>query len=378
MNRRLIYITLLFTTLLVIVTSTLYFSSNQRDSQDTKAAQIVAVNEIEQLVKSGDYDKMLEKSEDLQDSIRFTQSISVDSNGLFLMCGICILFLLIVFGYVYFAVLRPFEKMKDFAQNISQGNFDVPLNYARSNYFGKFTWAFDSMRNEITKARACEREAIENNKTVIATLSHDIKTPIASIRAYAEGLEANLDGTPEKRAKYLNVIMKKCDEVSCLTNDLFLHSLSDLNKLKIVREEIELCAFIEKSVEEIAADQNDIHFERPEFTALVSIDAGRMIQILENLINNSRKYAKAEISVFFTQSDGFVQLHFRDYGKGIPNEDMPFIFDKFYRGRNCGKEQGSGLGLFIVKYIAAQMDGSLLLHNHPDGLEAIINLPIII
>lgn len=88
------------------------------------------------------------------------------------------MFLLIVSLYIYFAVLRPFDKLKGFAENIAQGNFDVPLKYERSNYFGKFTWAFDSMRNEITKSRQCEKEAVENNKTVIATLSHDIKTPI--------------------------------------------------------------------------------------------------------------------------------------------------------------------------------------------------------
>lgn len=78
-------------------------------------------------------------------------------------------------------------KIAGFAENIAQGNFDVPLKYERCNYFGAFTWAFDSMRKEIIKARAAEREAVENNKTVIATLSHDIKTPVASIRAYAEG-----------------------------------------------------------------------------------------------------------------------------------------------------------------------------------------------
>lgn len=142
---------------------------------------------------------MSQKLADFQENLLFTQSVSGDSNGLFWMCGICILFLLIVFGYINFAILRPFEKMKDFAQNISQGNLEVPLDYARSNYFGKFTWAFDSMRTEITRARACEQEAIKNNKTVISTLSHDIKTPIASIRAYTEGLEAKLDSTPEKR-----------------------------------------------------------------------------------------------------------------------------------------------------------------------------------
>lgn len=377
MSRRLLVITFFFSVLLLVVTGANYYLAKQINSQDAKAEQIIAVNEIEQLAKSGDYDKMAEKSAQLQERIR-AQSDSGQTKELFFMCGICILFLLIMVGYLYFAVLRPFERMEDFAQNISQGNFDVDLNYSRSNYFGKFTWAFDSMRNEITKARACEREAIENNKTVIATLSHDIKTPISSIRAYAEGLEANLDGTTEKRTKYLNVIMKKCDEVSNLTNDLFLHSLSDLDKLKIQREEIEFCSFMEKSIEEIAAEQNDIHFEKPDFTALVSIDPDRMIQISENLINNARKYAKTDISIFFTQSDGYVQLHFRDYGKGIPNEDMPFITDKFYRGRNCGTEQGSGLGLYIVKYIATQMDGFLHLHNHSDGLEVILNLPIVI
>ena len=65
----------------------------------------------------------------------------------------------------------PIEKLQGFAKNIAQGNFDVPLKYERCNYFGAFTWAFDSMRKEIIKARAAEREAVENNKTVIATLS---------------------------------------------------------------------------------------------------------------------------------------------------------------------------------------------------------------
>lgn len=377
MKKRLLSITLLFSALIFIAACTLYFSGKQADTQDTKAEQIIAVNELQQLAKSGEYEKMAEKSEELISSLRLSQTVSGSGSRLFVMCGICILFLLVVFGYVYFAILRPFDRMRQFAQTISSGNFDLPLNYERSNYFGEFTWAFDSMRREITKARSCEREAIENNKTVIATLSHDIKTPIASIRAYAEGLEANLDGTPEKRRKYLSVIMKKCDEVSRLTNDLFLHSLSDLDKLKVHPETFELCRFMEAAVNELAAEQNDIHFQKPAFTALVSADKNRLLQITENLINNARKYAKSDIHVSVTQSNGTVSIHFRDHGSGIPDEDMPFICDKFYRGKNCGNEQGSGLGLYIVKYIAEQMHGEMLLHNHADGLEVIVSLPVI-
>lgn len=206
-----------------------------------------------------------------------------------------------------------------------------------------------TVRREITKSRACEREAIESNKTVIATLSHDIKTPVSSIRAYAEGLEANMDNIPERRERYLSVIMKKCDEVSKLTDDLFLHSLSDLDKLKISSEKFELCGFIEKAIEEIAAEQNNVRFTKPAFTAVVSADKNRLTQITENLINNARKYAKSDIDVLVTQSEDNVEIHFRDFGKGIPDEDMPFIFDKFYRGKNCGNEQGSGLGTLHCK-----------------------------
>lgn len=377
MKGRLILVTALFSALIIVAAAIFYFEDMQTKSQGIGSEQLVAVNEIEQLVKTGKYEKLPEKTAELSQSILSLQTASDVNSGIFVMCGICIVFCAAVFGYVYLKILRPFEKLKRFAEKISQGNFDIPLDYERSNYFGEFTWAFDSMRREIKKARSCEREAVENNKTVIATLSHDIKTPVASIRAYAEGLEANLDGTPEKRKKYLDVIMKKCDEVSKLTNDLFLHSLSDMDKLKLSPESFELCGFIENAVTELAAEHNDVHFKKPDFSAAVNADKNRLMQITENIIGNARKYAKTDIEVFITLSGGNILIHFRDFGNGIPDEDMPFIFGKFYRGKNCGSEQGSGLGLYIVKYITEQMHGNILLHNHNDGLEAVVSLPII-
>ena len=299
-------------------------------------------------------------------------------NGI-VMCALTIFFMAMVFLYVYINILRPFDKMKDYASEIAKGNFDLPLNYERSNYFGAFTWAFDSMRKEITRSRMAEREAIENNKTVIATLSHDIKTPITSIRAYVEGLEENLDTSEERRSRYLEVIMRKCDEVTALTNDLFLHSLSDLNMLRMQPEEFELVPFLKQSVSEIAAEHEDVLFRKPDISPVINADKKRINQIVENLINNSRKYAKTNITVSLTQVDDTVSIHFRDKGSGIPDEDMPFITEKFYRGKNVGDENGSGLGLYIVKYIAEQSGGSLELINHTsgeEGFEAVVSLPI--
>lgn len=376
MKRKLLGILVFFTAVILGITAYFCVSDRMTDMQDVQSEQIVAANEIEQLVRMGKTEEAAAKAAKLQQSIRVSETGSKSGGRTLLLCAISLAFLFSVFGYIYFMILLPFDKMEIFAGKIAQGNFDFPLNFERSNYFGAFTWAFDSMRKEITKARSCEREAIENNKTVIATLSHDIKTPIASIRAYAEGLEANLDSTYEKRMKYLSILMRKCDEVSKLTNDLFLHSLADLDKLKINMERLELCGFLECAVNEIAAEQNDICFYKPDFTAFVNVDRNRLMQITENLINNARKYAKSQIDVKMVHKDSDVEICFRDYGAGIVDEDMPFIFEKFYRGKNSQGEQGSGLGLYIVKYITEQMGGTVVLDNCQDGLEVIITLPL--
>lgn len=376
MKRRFFGALLLFS-LLVCASAGIFYLSRGGERTD-HAGHIIALNEIEQLAKSGNTELVSEKAAVLQESLRQSGEAQNGGRGILMLGGICLLILALSFGYIYIRIIRPFDRMKGFAGRIARGDFDLPLDYGRSDYFGEFTWAFDSMRTEITKARACEREAIDNNKTVIATLSHDIKTPVSSIRAYAEGLEANLDGTPEKRARYLSVIIRKCDEVSRLTNDLFLHSLSDLDKLKITPEKTALCSFAESAVSEISGERGDVRFARPGFEAFVMADKNRLMQIAENLINNARKYAKTTVDIFVTREDGYVNLHFRDYGDGIPDEDMPFIYDKFYRGSNCGGEQGSGLGLYIVKYLTVQMNGKFALRNRLDGLEATVGLPEII
>lgn len=377
MKIKLISVTLLFSLVIVLLSAGFYVSSRSVSPEEEKSEYIVALNEIKQLANLGEYEQAQEKISSLQ---AYMQQLTEQKSGgavIWILCACSVLFFIVAFGYIYLAILRPFDKMKDFAEKISAGDFNVPLKYERSNYFGEFTWAFDSMRNEISKLRASEKEAVENNKTIIATLSHDIKTPISSIRAYIEGLSANMDNSYEKRERYLRVITKKCDEVSKLTDDLFLHSISDLDKLKINPERLEICSFLENVIDEIVAEQKDVHMQHADFVVYVNADKNRLTQVVENLINNARKYAKTDIDLFLTRQESNIVLHFRDYGSGIPDENIPFIFDKFYRGSNCGGEQGSGLGLYIVKYITEKMGGTVTLVNHNNGLEVLVSLPIL-
>lgn len=375
MKSKIIQITIIFSCLIIGITVIATLLTRSAESADTRSEQIVDANEISQLIEMGETAKAQQKISELQQNLRAPFTTNTTSKTAIIICILSVLCICTVFIYVYTRILRPFDKMKDFASEISKGNFDVPLKYERTNYFGAFTWAFDSMRKEIKSARMAEHEAIENNKTVIATLSHDIKTPIASIRAYAEGLEANMDSSPERRTRYLQVLMKKCDEVTALTNDLLLHSLSEMGRIEIKTEEFELVPFMEQTIEDITADKKDVIFTKPDFSPVVTADKKRMTQLVENLINNSRKYGKTDIDISMAQKDGNVQITFSDKGSGIPDEDMPFITDKFYRGKNSGSENGSGLGLYIVKYITEQTGGTLELQNTYPGLKVTVSLP---
>lgn len=284
--------------------------------------------------------------------------------------------ILAVFLYVYHKILRPFGELESYAGEIAGGNLEISLEYERTNFFGAFTWAFDHMREEIVRAKKCEAQAIQENKTVIAALSHDIKTPIASIRAYAEGLEAGLDDTYEKRQHYAHVIMKKCDEVTRLTNDLVLHSLSELERIEVREQNLNIREVLETVIRDL--EYPNIVLQEPVPEAVLAADEKRLAQVLENLLNNAGKYAPgSRVTVSARIRDGRYEISVRDHGPGILPEDMPFILDKFYRGRNVGNQPGSGLGLYITNYLMERMHGGLTLTNQGDGLEAVVWFPLL-
>lgn len=350
------------------------FLLHQPSGTPERSGDAVVLNEIAQLAARGDTAAAAEQANALRAEIMARPQTQSDRR-IPAMCGICLIFLGAVTGYCCIAVIRPFEKLAHFADEIASGNFDLPLDYERSNYFGKFTWGFDRMRREISNARACEQEAIENNKTVIASLSHDIKTPVASVRAYAEALDMGMAQTPEQHAEYLGMMMKKCDEITKLTDDMLLHALSDLGRLRMQPERFDLSALTGETVAALSAGMSDVHFTKPMFAADVYADPSRISQILENLIHNARKYAKTDITVRITRSADFLELHVCDTGGGIPDRDIPFVCRQFYRGSNTGTENGAGLGLYIVKYIAEQSGGGVRLQNKNGGLEVTVSLP---
>lgn len=376
MKKQMLRVSAVFLLLLALLAAGSYSLLRQEEPAAGQGEARVLLQEIRELTADENgVSPAEEQIVELEENMGADVGSGREGGAVALFVLFALVYMVALFFYLYRKILRPFDKLQGYAEQIAGGNLDVPLNYERTNFFGAFTWAFDHMRKELQAARRREETAIRENKTIIATLSHDIKTPIASIRAYAEGLEANLSGSYEKREYYIQVIMRKCDEVTALTNDLVLHSLSELDKLEIAEQRLEVAKALEEAVRDLGYDAVELREPLPE--AWVLSDGKRLAQIVENLLNNARKYAPgARVEVWGEADDTEYRIHIRDHGAGIPPEDMPFICDKFYRGHNAGDQPGSGLGLYIVKYILERMHGRLELLNREDGLEAVVALEL--
>lgn len=364
--------------LVVIAAALAVAAASRADKYEPQAegSYAVTAGEIENLINAGDTQKALQKAQQIQEDARLAKNDqSKGSNvGIWIVCAVAVVIVNSCIAYIYFSILKPFRRLEKFADKIALGDFSEALDIERGNYFGKFTWAFDSMRREIIKSRSCEREALENNKTVIASLSHDLKTPVASISAYSEALVNGLYSSTEEMYSYLDVISKKCEEIAKITGDMITHSIGELGALKMEPTHFDLVQLLESAVSESSVG-GDIHFEKPLFTAPVCADENRLKQLVGNLIGNAQKYAGGKMDITLTKKSRMFAVHFCDYGQGIPDSELPFVLDKFYRGSNTDGKSGSGLGLYIVKYIAQQSGGNVVLENRDKGLEVTVTIP---
>lgn len=273
----------------------------------------------------------------------------------------CLFFaIIILIILMYEQYMRPFHKLQEFAGQISKGNFDFPLDMNKNNYFGAFTESFDVMREELKRARQSEYEANQSKKELVASLSHDIKTPVATIKALCEILEIKV--TSEAENEKIHVIEQKADVIDHLISDMFHATLEDLEKLKIVPTE-ELSTIIQPMFQEIN-HYGKIHLMNQVPECMICVDKLRLNQVIDNLINNSYKYAGTDIDVNFEKIGHELIVRIQDHGPGINTDELPLLVEKFYRGENAKGKDGSGLGLYLSKTFMEGMGGSMSVENN--------------
>ncbi len=267
--------------------------------------------------------------------------------------------------YIRSSVIKPFGRLKGFAERVAGGNLDIPLEMDRRNVFGAFTESFDIMRSELKKARLAEAQAERSKKELVAKLSHDIKTPVASIKAVAEvGLA--VAKSPRDTANYTQVIAK-ADQINSLVTNLFTATLEELQQLTVTP------AYIPGNrVKGMLENADYLHRaslpEPPDGT--VYADALRLQQVFDNVFANSYKYAGTDISVTVNGADIIIE----DFGGGVPQDELAVIKEKFRRGANSAGIEGAGLGLYIADYFMTEMGGALVVENGEHGLKVTVKL----
>jgi len=274
--------------------------------------------------------------------------------------------------YLYFVVLQPFQRLESFAKQVAAGNLDVPLKMDKHNLFGAFTESFDLMRSELHKARESERAANKSKKELVAKLSHDIKTPVASIKAVTELMHVLAKNHKEKER--LETISTKAEQINALITDMFHATLEELKALPVNVQEL-----ASPKLTEILR-RSDYNGKLKPFSipnALIVGDPLRIEQVFDNIIMNAYKYAKTEIEVKAYFKDEYLIIEIIDFGSGVPAEEVPFLLQKFYRGAAAAEEKGYGLGLHISNYLVEQMGGALEVDNHEDGFLVRIALKLV-
>jgi Osmosensitive K+ channel histidine kinase len=289
-----------------------------------------------------------------------------------------VLFLLVVDWFL----LRPTREMRGLAAEIAKGNLDVPLPIRKHNPFGNLVEGFDLMREELRSSKEREAEAEKAKKELVAELAHDIKTPVATIRATCEVLEVKqqrrIDQLTDEAAladaqdvlTKTQTIAHKADMIETLVGSVFAATLEELDHIEVNPTE-ENSAVIEEYFRNLR-NYGNIILDNPIPSCLVYMDRIRMEQVIDNVVGNSHKYAGTDIHVRFDETVGkdregagasYISVCIRDSGPGAPEEELPLLTSKYYRGSTAKNKAGFGMGLYLVRSYMEKQGGGMEIYN---------------
>lgn len=280
-----------------------------------------------------------------------------------LMLGIISAAVLALLVYIKINLLRPFEQLKDIPYELSKGNLTLPLRESKNRFFGRFLWGMDLLRENLEQQKENSLKLQKEKKTLILSLSHDIKTPLSAIKLYAKALSKNIYDTPEKNLEISEHINAKADEIESFLSQIIEASHEDFLNLSVENSEFYMSEAINKISEYYDDKLNllKIPFAVSKYSdCLLKGDMERTVEILQNVMENAVKYGNGEfIAIDFSDEEDCRLITVSNSGCTLSENEMPHIFDSFWRGSNTGSNSGSGLGLYICRQLIHKMDGEI-------------------
>ncbi|EGW36310.1 HAMP domain-containing sensor histidine kinase [Desulfosporosinus sp. OT] len=281
------------------------------------------------------------------------------------------------------SIITPLQDLQRAAAEISRGNLDHPIVEVGDQEIQALCRDLELMRIKLKDSVYTQLKYEDNRKMLISSISHDLKTPVTSIQGYVEGILDGIANTPDKRERYLKTISFKAHQVDQMIDDLLLYAKLDLNQIPFdfertdIEEYLKLCVLESEPELENSQIQISFHSELREKQQHVLLDRERMKRVIMNILDNSRKYMskdRGEIKILLRDTAASLIIELRDNGSGISEEDLPYIFDRFYRS-DAARSKGSGLGLAIAKHIIEGHNGRVWAVSHgEEGASIMISL----
>lgn len=271
---------------------------------------------------------------------------------------------LLMIGLILFIrqkILLPFEELTNVPYELSKGNLTVPIKESKSRFFGRFIWGIDLLRENMETQKRRELQLQKEKKTLLLSLSHDIKTPLSAIKLYAGALSKGLYAEKEREiAAHINA---KADEIEDYVSRIVSASKEDFLRFEVSIREFYLSALMGK-IETYYRDKLSLvktDFSVLRYTdCLLKGDPDRSVEVLQNIMENAVKYGDGRnIAIGFAQEDGCLLITVENSGCTLADTELPHLFESFWRGANSENIPGSGLGLYICRQLMHRMGGEI-------------------
>jgi len=281
-------------------------------------------------------------------------------------------------------ILNPLKELNHAAEMIASGDLEYEMKYKKDDEIGKFCNEFDRMRLRLKDSLAKQVEFEHSRQQLIASVSHDLKTPLTSIQGYVELLGDDIVEDPETQKQYLDIIRSKSAQLNHLIDDLFTFTKMNLDEFVIELTPMDSRELFDFMLTEKEMDFQErsleLRVDRPIPSVPIEADAPRLHQVLDNLISNAEKFTNTYIHIYTRRTPDFFEWFVEDDGIGIPQEDLSRIFEHFYKvdKSRTYSSRGTGLGLAICKQIVEAHGGTISVRSQlGTGTTFKVKLPIL-
>lgn len=300
--------------------------------------------------------------------------------GIELLLLVMAVFSLTIIVYLKRHLVKPFYSMQDMTYDLSKGNLHTEVKAEKNQFLGKFLWGINQLRDALYVSRKRELELLKEKKLLLFSLSHDIKTPINTIKLYSRALQEGFYTSQEKQMYVYKQIGEKAENIEKYVGEIVKASGEDLIHIQVEKGEFYLSDLIDKV---IAVYGEKCALKKCELSVgdfqnrLYKGDFNRLLEVFENIFENAFKYGDGRrIDISFCEEDYCQLICVFNTGEPVVQNDFAHLFDSFYRGENTKGRQGNGLGLYICREIMHKTGGEIFAKMEEDGMAFTIVLPM--